>query len=355
MRLYLIVLLFPLSLVTACGPAPADEMSAMDVPAEEVPAGVTTEFGESLIRPGASPPDLLMEPDPAQMEDAPPLGYGPVPHGLQIPVDLELGAPSSVAWTGEDRLLLFNRGPNPLALFEADGTFVRSWGQGQYVRPHGMRLDAEGNIWATDVNGHTVRKMSPEGDVLMTLGVHEEVGEWEVGASEGLLMEPTDLGFGHNGEIYLIIGHGNGPPAILKFDSAGTLLAKWGSRGTGPGEFDTPHSVVVDAEGLVHIADRQNRRVQIFDADGNYLSERQYKGLPCGLYIHDDQQMYMVSGFSGEILKLDEDGKAIGATGQPGPGLGEFGEAHYMTIASNGDIYVADTVKPGLHKYAKKM
>ena len=112
-------------------------------------------------------------------------------------------------------------------------------------------------------------------------------------------------------------------------------------------------SIVVDAEGLVYVADRQNRRVQIFDADGNYITERKYKGLPCGLYIADDQQMYMVSGFSGEILRLDEDGKAIGATGQPGPGLGEFGEAHYMTIASNGDIYVADTVKRALHKYVK--
>ena len=353
MRVLLITLLIQLPLLTACGQAPVEEMSAMDAPVEDAPAGDVSVFGESLIRPGVNIPNLLMGPDPAQMEDAPALGYGPVPHGLQIPDNLQLGAPSSVAWTAEDRLLLFNRGPNPLALFEADGAFVRSWGQGQYVRPHGMRLDAEGNIWTTDVAGHTVRKMSPDGDVLMTLGVHGQAGVWEEAASEGLLMEPTDLAFGLAGEIYMIIGHGDGPPAVLKFDSAGTLLTSWGSQGTGPGEFDTPHSIVVDAEGLVYVADRQNRRVQIFDADGNYITERKYKGLPCGLYIADDQQMYMVSGFSGEILRLDEDGKAIGATGQPGPGLGEFGEAHYMTIASNGDIYVADTVKRALHKYVK--
>jgi len=297
---------------------------------------------------------VLTAPDPAQMEDAPDLGYRPVPHGLQIPADVEMGAPSSVDWTSEGRLLVLNRGPNPLMEFEPDGTFVRSWGQGEYIRPHGMRVDDDGNIWTTDVNGHTVRKMSPSGDVQMTLGVHGEPGEWAVGSKTGRLTEPTDVAIGLDGEIFVLVGHGRGEPRLLKFDESGTLLQTWGGQGTGPGEFDTPHSIVVDADGLVYVADRQNRRVQIFDADGTYLSERAYKGLPCGLFIDADGQMYMVSGFAGEILRLDENGKAIGATGQPGQGLGEFGEAHYMTIAPNGDIYVADTVRPALHRFVRK-
>ncbi len=345
MRPILIILLLQLPLLTACGPALME-----DAPVEEAQVEARPDFGPN---PYAGRQIGLVGPDPAQMEDAPALGYHAVPHGLQIPAELEMGAPSGVVWTDANHLIVFNRGRDPLAEFDADGTFVRSWGQGMYVRPHGMRVDPEGNVWATDVGGHTVRKWSPDGEVLMTLGVHEQAGEWEEGADSGLLMEPTDLAFGLNGEIYVIIGHGNGPPAVLKFDSRGTLLTAWGSQGTGPGEFDTPHSIVVDSEGLVYVADRQNRRVQIFDADGTYISERPYKGLPCGLYIADDQQMYMVSGFSGEILRLDDDGKAIGATGQPGPGLGEFGEAHYMTIAQNGDIYVADTVKPELHRFIK--
>jgi hypothetical protein len=297
---------------------------------------------------------VLTAPDPAQMENAPDLGYRPVPHGLQIPVDVEMGAPSSVAWTSTDRLLVFNRGPNPLMEFNPDGSFVRSWGQGQYLRPHGMRVDALGNIWTTDVNGHTVRKMNPEGDVLMTLGVHEQAGDWEVGADSGLLNEPTDLAVGLDGEIFVLVGHGRGTPQMLKFDRRGTLMTKWGSPGAGPGQFDTPHSVVVDAEGLIYAADRQNRRVQIFDRGGTYLDEWEYKGLPCGLYLGADQQMYLASGFAGEILRLDENGKAIGATGQPGKELGEFGEAHYMTLTPDGDIYVADTVKPALHKFVRK-
>ena len=258
----------------------------------------------------------LTGPDPTQMEDAPDLGCRPVPHGLQIPDAVDMGPPAAVAWTVKNRLLVFNRGPNPLMEFDSDGAFVRSWGQGQYVRPHGMRLDSEGNIWTADVSGHTVRKMNPDGDVLMTLGVHGKPGEWDEATNARLLMEPTDLAFGLAGEIYVVVGHGRGPPRVLKFDSGGTLLTTWGRPGTGPSEFNTPHSIVVDAEGLVYVADRQNRRIQIFDSDGTYLAERPYKGLPCGLYIADDQQMYMVSGHAGEILRLDTNGKAIGATGQ---------------------------------------
>ena len=314
MRLTIAVLCL-LPLLAACGTAPTE-----DAPVEEAQVAARPDFGPNPY-PGRQ---VGREgPDPAEMEDAPDLGYRPVPHGLQIPADLEMGAPSGVVSTDTNHLIVFNRGRDPLAKFDADGTFIRSWGQGMYVRAHGVRLDSEGNVWATDVGGHTVRKWGPDGEALMTLGVHEQAGEWEVGADSGMLMEPTDLAFGLNGEIYLIIGHGKGPPAVLKFDSGGTMLTSWGRAGTGPSEFDTLHSIVVDAQGLVYVADRQNRRIQIFEPDGTYVTERPYKGLPCGLYVADDQQMYMVSGHAGERLRLDTNGKVLGATGQPGTGLGE--------------------------------
>ena len=292
----------------------------------------------------------LDAPDPAQMEDAPDLGYRAVPNGLQIPDGMEMGAPSSVVWTSRNHLVVFNRGPHPLMEFDADGAFVRSWGEGEYIRPHGMRLDPQGNIWTTDVNGHTVTKMNLDGEVLLTIGTKGQAGD----ASAGLLNEPTDLTVNAAGEIFVLVGHGRGEPRLLKFDSAGTLMTSWGGPGTGPGKFDTPHSIVVDQAGLLYVADRQNRRVQIFDDGGKYIKEWAYKGLPCGLHIDADQQMYLASGFAGEILRLDKNGKAIGATGQPGKGLGEFGEAHYMTMAPNGDIFVADTVRPGLQKFVRK-
>ena len=301
---------------------------------------------------GAAPhagAQILDGPDPAQMEDAPDLGYKAVPHGLQMPAGMEMGAPSSVVWTENDHLIVFNRGPNPLMEFDARGAFIRSWGQGEYVRPHGMRLDPQGNIWTTDVNGHTVRKMSPDGQVLLTIGTHGEAGD----PGDGLLNEPTDLAVNDAGEIFVLVGHGRGEPRLLKFDPSGALITSWGGEGAAPGQFDTPHSIIA-SDGRLYVADRQNRRVQIFDEDGTYLDEWTFKGLPCGLHLHADGQMYLASGFAGEILRLDEDGQALAATGEPGRGLGEFGEAHYMTMASNGDIWVADTVRPELHRFVKR-
>ena len=92
----------------------------------------------------------------------------------------------------------------------------------------------------------------------------------------------------------------------------------------------------------------------MFDDDGKFLKEWKFAGLPCGLYIGPGQQMYLVSGFAGQILKLDANGKAMAATGQPGKRLGEFGEAHYMTMGPQGEIYVADTVNAMLHEFVKK-
>ena len=308
--------------------------------------GLVFTLGPSMLA-GAQ---ILDGPDPAQMEDAPDLGYRAVPHGLEIPAGMEMGAPSSVVWTSRDHLIVFNRGPNPLMAFEADGKFIRAWGQGEYERPHGMRLDPEGNIWTTDVNGHTVRKMNLDGEVLLTIGTHGQPGD----AEDGLLNEPTDLTINAAGDIFVLVGHGRGEPRLVKFDKHGTLVTSWGGPGTEPGKFDTPHSIVVDAAGLLYVADRQNRRIQIFDEDGKYLKEWAYKGLPCGIHLQEDGQMWLASGFAGEILTLDKNGKATAATGEPGKGLGEFGEAHYMTVAPNGDIWVADTVKPDLHKFVKR-
>jgi DNA-binding beta-propeller fold protein YncE len=105
---------------------------------------------------------------------------------------------------------------------------------------------------------------------------------------------------------------------------------------------------------MVLVADRENRRVQIFDTDGRFIKSWKFAGLPCGLIVGPDQQLYLTSGFSGQILRLDANGKAVAAMGQPGKGLGEFGEAHYMAIAPSGDIYVADTINAVLHKYVKR-
>src|SRR5262249_53141579 len=294
---------------------------------------------------------VLSGPDPAQMEKAPDLGYRPVPANLILPDGMKMGAPSSVAILAGGDILVFNRGEHPFMEFDAKGTLVRTFGEGRYVRPHGMRLDSEGNIWTTDVAGHTVTKMSSRGEVLMTLGTRGQPGSWN--ETSHLMQEPADIAFGPQGDVFVVEGHGRGEGRVLRFNKSGTLLASWGGIGKAPGPFDQPHSILVN-DGQVFVADRENRRVQIFDLNGKYIKEWKFAGLPCGLYLSADRQLYLASGFAGQILRLDANGKAIGMMGQPGKGLGEFGEAHYMTFTPDGDIYVADTINAVLHKFVKK-
>lgn len=297
---------------------------------------------------------VLSAPDPAQMETAPDLGYRAVETGLKLPDGMKMGAPSSVAFDARGHMLVFNRGEHPLMEFDAQGVFVRSFGEGRYVRPHGMRIDPDGNIWTTDVTGHTVTKLSPAGDVLLTLGTRGQSGNWDEAAGTRLLYEPADIGFGPGGDVFVVEGHGRGEGRVLRFDKSGRFLKVWGGKGSAPGQFDQPHAILVDRQGLVHVADRENRRVQIFDTDGRFIKSWKFAGLPCGLLVGPDQQMYLATGFSGQILRLDANGKAVAAMGQPGKALGEFGEAHYLAIAPSGDIYVADTINAVLHRYVKR-
>jgi DNA-binding beta-propeller fold protein YncE len=301
-----------------------------------------------------SVPGVLDAPDPKQMEHAPDLGYQPVAPGVKLPDGMKMGAPSSVVFDSRGHLLVFNRGEHPIIEFDGQGNFVRAFGEGKYVRPHGMRLDPQGNIWTTDVNGHTVTKMSPAGEVLLTLGTRGQPGSWDETAGTRLLYEPADIAFAPNGDVFVVQGHGRGEGRVLRFDHSGKFIKSWGGKGADPGKFDQPHSILVTAQNQVLVADRENRRVQVFDTDGTFIKAWKFAGLPCGLLLGPDRQLYLATGFSGQILRLNGDGQAVAMMGRPGPNTFEFGEAHYLAIAPNSDIYVADTVNAVLHRFVKK-
>ena len=307
-----------------------------------------------LLLAQATVPGVLSAPDPAQMETAAPLGYHPIEAGLKMPDGIKMGAPSSVVFNAQGHMFVFNRGDHPIMEFDGQGVFVRSLGEGRYVRPHGMRIDPAGNIWTTDVNGPTVTKMSPSGEVLLTLGTRGQSGNWDEAAGTRLLYEPADIAFAPNGDVFVVEGHGRGEGRVLRFDRNGTFIKLWGGKGSAPGQFDQPHSILVNAQSQVLVADRENRRVQIFDMDGRVIGSWKFAGLPCGLLVGPDRQLYLASGFAGQILRLNADGKPVAMMGQPGKGLGEFGEAHYLAIAPNGDIYVADTINAVVHRYVRK-
>jgi DNA-binding beta-propeller fold protein YncE len=309
-----------------------------------------------LLLQSRSAPGVLDAPDPKQMETAPALGYHAVETGLSLPDGMKLGASSAVAFDGQGHMWVLNRGDHPLVEFDAQGKFVRAMGEGKYTRPHGLRIAPDGNIWTTDVQGHTVMKMNPKGEVLLTLGTRGQSGNWDEAAGTRLLFEPADIAFAPNGDVFIVQGHGRGEGRVLRFDKSGTFIKSWGGKGAEPGKFDQPHSILVTPQNQLLVADRENRRVQVFDLDGHFIKSWAFHGLPCGLIIGPDRQLYLATGFSGQILRLDANGKAVAMMGQPGPGpaLGEFGEAHYMAFAPNSDIYVADTINAKLHRFTKR-
>ena len=296
--------------------------------------------------------------DPALLVPAvaPALDYAPATRAFDLPAGVSMGAPASVKFDSKGHMFVLTRGDMAFFEFDGNGKFLRAFGDHLFVRAHGLRIDRDDNLWATDVGGHVVLKVSPSGDVLLTLGVKGEAGEWNEVTGSRRLDEPTDVAIGANGDVFVAEGHTPGPGGdarVLKFDRNGRFLKSWGGKGSGRGQFQVAHGIDIDGHGRIWVADRENQRVQIFTADGAYVREIRYAGLPCDLEI-GPRSIFMVNGFAGQLLKLDQDGKVIAVLGKPGTALGEFGEAHMVAVSPNGDVYVADTVNATLTKFVAK-
>jgi sugar lactone lactonase YvrE len=285
-----------------------------------------------------------------------PLPYIAVPESFKLPPGKNFGGTSGIAFNSKGNIFVLHRGPMPLMEFDPDGAFIRGFGDGLFERPHGLRIDAQDNIWATDVAANLVYKFNPSGRLEMLLGVKGRTGEWHPAGHLRVFHEPNEAVVGPSGDIFVLQGHGKGPSCVLKFDSDGVFIKSWGAPGKGPGEFDLPHSLVFDAQGLLYIADRSNGRIQVFDADGSYIRESQHPGTPCGLCMGADQQIWLAHGYSGEIMKLDLDGKVVGTIpgGGQGKTTGKYGEAHYIAVSPRDEIFVADTLNWRVQKYVRK-
>lgn len=188
---------------------------------------------------------------------------------------------------------------------------------------HEVRVDPQGNVWAIDAPGQVITKMNAAGHTLMTLGTRDKRGK-----DQTHFYLPTDIAFAPNGELIVTDGYGN--DRVVRFTKEGKYLGEFGSRGNGPGQFQLPHNVVVDAKGLIYVTDRDNQRIEIFDSTGKYLRQWEHVGGQSSLVMTPDQHVW-----TGATLR-DLDGKPVERL----PGNGPDSRAHGGAMAPNGDVYL---------------
>ncbi len=267
----------------------------------------------------------------------PELPYRVAPQFFKFPKGMIAGEASAVAVNSKGHIFLFQRAKPMLTEYDEKGNFVQSIGDGLFSHPHGLRIDADDNIWTTDDGSHLVLKLDRSGNVLLVLGRINTGGE-----ANWLFNKPADVAFAKNGDIYVADGYGNS--RVVKFDRDGNYIKSWGKYGTGVGAFNLPHSVAVDKAGRVYVGDRENQRIQIFDGDGNFLQQWTGIGYPYGLLITPDQHVWMTDGGYDRIVELDQNGKILGAFGEPGHKPGQMAWAHFMAMGPDQNIYVADVL-----------
>lgn len=236
------------------------------------------------------------------------------------------------------------------------GALVASWGANRFLVPHGLRVDEHDNIWVTDIGLHQVLKFNHEGQLLMA------VGEKGVAGLDGRhFNKPTDVAVAPDGSFYVSDGYGNS--RVGKFSAQGEFLFDWGHKGDQPGEFDTPHSIAMDHEGRVYVADRSNSRIQVFRADGTFLSQWKSSelGRPWALSFGPDGCLYVVDGGDlkpwppdrSHILRLDINGHILETWASFGNYEGQLFWGHDIAVGKDGAVYVGDILGRRVQKFTR--
>lgn len=274
---------------------------------------------------------------------------------------------AAVAVDSCDRVFVFNRGDHPLMVFDRDGTFRASWGEGLFARPHGLTIGPDDAVYCTDDFDHTVRKFTPDGQLLLTLGtsgVPSDTGATSVDyrtirRAGPPFHYPTNVALAADGSLYVTDGYGNA--RVHKFAADGRLLVSWGAPGGGPGQFRVPHGIAIDREGTVCVADRENSRLQFFDPDGRYLAEWTDLARPSQVFIDPTGTFFVAElGYraglwpgttaptpdatGGRVSVFNPNGELLArwGGGQNPCAPGDFFAPHDISADSHGDLYVTE-------------
>lgn len=268
---------------------------------------------------------------------------------FELPEGWYLGEVAGLELLASGELVMFNRGSHPLLIFSEEGRFIREIGLGLFKVPHGLSIDDDGYIWTTDQQTHQVLKFDKTGKIHLILGRKDSPGEgwFENGYQLNLFTSPSDVAFDDKGNIYVADGQNY---RIVKFDVHGNLIDKWGSKGTDAGLFDFPHSLVIN-NNIIYVTDRQNARIQLFDLDGGFIAQWEGIGYPYELEIFDQETMIFTDARSGEIVKINFDGKVIERFGKWGKKESEFGFPHGLAVDKNGNVYVGELLNWRVQKF----
>lgn len=249
-----------------------------------------------------------------------------------LPDGIEWGQVPNVTIDEEGYIYAFHRADPPVLKFDPEGNLVDSFGSEWVALPHGFRLTPDGNIWATDFhrqNGHTITKIDSNGRILLRLGARGFTG-----AGPNTFNGPADVAQAPNGDFFVADGHWNN--RIVKFDPQGRYLMEWGTSGTGQGQLDVPHTIVIDRRGRVLVGDRGNERIQIFTQDGEYITEWDQFGWPSGMFIDTNDILYVADYQSkrGVTYGSAEDGTVLGFI--------EGSEPEGIVVDAEGNVYTGE-------------
>jgi hypothetical protein len=311
---------------------------------------------------------------PAAAQTAPEIRYDAA-NPLTLPDDIYLGETPGVATNSKGDIFVYTRTGHPtltlgtsrgfvhggsrLFQFDRNGKFVREIGANIYgfLVAEQVRIDPQDNIWVVDEMSNMVIKLDPEGRLALLLGRKAEAvtipakptpaADNGAGRPTDLFDRPMDVAWDQDGNIYVADGLGNA--RVAKFDKNGVFIKSWGAKGTEPGKFANVRSIAIDQQGNVYVADGGNKRIQVFDRDGNFKTQFDNVGSPRALCISPAGFLYTSNSnppdnidTGGEVYKLKLDGTVVGKFGRAGKAPKEFGTLNAIDCRGESSLYVAE-------------
>ena len=299
-------------------------------------------------------------------------GYEAQDQWAKLPAGWSWTEVVGVATDSNDRVLVFARGVHPVTIFDRSGAWLGGWGEGLFDRPHGIVIGPDDAVYCTDDLQHTVRKFTPDGRLLQTLGSAGHPSDTGATSMDYRTIVragppfnfPTNVALSPAGELYIADGYGNA--RIHKFTPDGRLLLSWGEPGAGPGQFHLPHGITIDRRGTVYVADRENSRLQLFSPDGEFISQWTDVARPCEVFVDQQDDVWVAElGYraamwpgttpptpdatGGRVSVFNPQGqlKARWGGGKDPCAAGDFFAPHDVWLDSRGDAYISEVVMAG--------